>query len=436
MSQSVTSKLFDEFINIDILAKGRIQENFIGRPFYIDYHKVLLMTCDAWKAKVSGIPQGTFLLAFYDGEPNVQEAVLLRAIRPSKLPTDDDNVKSMIAYYKDNMDIAGRAGAENVNSHLDQFTRYEFGMSGLECSVLGVFYKTTVTDKNGIQQETTEFGADLENFYSANNYKVYKATGNVLQKIVNQRDDENIVAGNDKEFRIGSVRYSSSRRFQNGIDNVPVFISAKDFLGKRTALFGMTRTGKSNTVKKIIEATVEISNHSIGNLVDDDKSDKNDNSELFTQDGSPKYPVGQIIFDINGEYANANSQDKGSAIFEMYKEQVIRYTVHPKEGFEVMKVNFYSDILSGYSLIGDYFGETKSVDYLNNFLTIDLEEPDVPVGERSSSSDYIRWARVKAAYLCCLYEAKFITSNNKIEFQGNAELNKLVKDDGSIDPSK
>ena len=169
---SVTSKLFDQFINIDILAKGRIQKNFIGRPFYIDYRKVLLMTCDAWKAKVNGIPQGTFLLAFYDGEPNVEEALLLRAIKPTKLPTDDDNIKSMIDYYKDNMDIAGRAGADNVNSHLDQFTRYEFGMSGLECSVLGVFYKTNVKDRNGNLQEKTEFGADLENFYSANNYKV------------------------------------------------------------------------------------------------------------------------------------------------------------------------------------------------------------------------------------------------------------------------
>jgi len=36
----------------------------------------------------------------------------------------------------------------------------------------------------------------------------------------------------------------------------------KDILGKRTALFGMTRTGKSNTVKKLIEATEELSNKS------------------------------------------------------------------------------------------------------------------------------------------------------------------------------
>ena len=75
---------------------------------------------------------------------------------------------------------------------------------------------------------------------------------------MNQREDE-AIAGNENEFRIGKVRYSSSRRFQLEEPSVEVYISPKDFIGKRTALFGMTRTGKSNTVKKIIEATVEIS---------------------------------------------------------------------------------------------------------------------------------------------------------------------------------
>ena len=39
----------------------------------------------------------------------------------------------------------------------------------------------------------------------------------------------------------------------------------------------------------------------------------------------PKYPIGQIIFDINGEYANPNMQDEGTAIFEMFQEQTTRF---------------------------------------------------------------------------------------------------------------
>jgi hypothetical protein len=56
------------------------------------------------------------------------------------------------------------------------------------------------------------------------------------------------------------VRYSSSQLFQAREErDVPVYVNAQDFAGKRTALFGMTRTGKSNTLKKIIQAMVEMS---------------------------------------------------------------------------------------------------------------------------------------------------------------------------------
>ncbi len=63
------------------------------------------------------------------------------------------------------------------------------------------------------------------------------------------------------EIKIGKVRYSSSRRFQQTEEEVPVSVQAPDFAGKRTALFGMTRTGKSNTVKKIIQACVQMSDN-------------------------------------------------------------------------------------------------------------------------------------------------------------------------------
>ncbi|ECJ2966893.1 DUF87 domain-containing protein, partial [Salmonella enterica subsp. salamae] len=296
-----------EIMNIDIFKEGRKDELFVGRPFYLDYENAQILVSDAWKHKVKGIPQGAFLLAFYDGEDDVQEALLLRALTPSKLPTDNDVVSSMIEYYKEGTDISGLAGSSN-KSKLDDFTRYEFSFSGLQCRVLGSFYKINHQVKNnaGLSYKTTvEFGADIENFYSANNYSVYKATDDVLKKIVNQRDDS-IIAGNENEFKIGYVRYSSSRRFQSNLEHVDVYISPKDFLGKRTALFGMTRTGKSNTVKKIIEATAEISGKS------PHKGILNKSTELpvFTNEGAPQYPVGQLIFDINGEYANANLQDE------------------------------------------------------------------------------------------------------------------------------
>lgn len=327
-----------DIANVDIFTQGRNEGLFVGRPFYLDYEKAQILVADAWKHRAKGIPQGSFLLAFYDGEDDVEEILLLRALNPSKLPTDNNVVTSMIEYYKSGSDISGRHGSEKA-SKLDDITRFEFSFSGLECRVLGAFYK--VQDEQEIDGEIKsvkriEFGADLENFYSANNYSIYKATGDVLSRIVNQRED-GVIAGNENEAKIGYVRYSSSRRFQSIEDTVNVYISPQDFIGKRTALFGMTRTGKSNTVKKIIEASAEISLKSVTKQL----NDSNIYSSAFSKDGAPQYPVGQIIFDVNGEYANPNLQDEGTAIYELYKDNVTRYSVLEKDGFKVMKVNFY-----------------------------------------------------------------------------------------------
>lgn len=278
---------------------------FVGRPFRLSYSKAEILLADAWKQNAKGIPQGCFLLAYYDNElddKNNAEAVLLRVIQPAKLPTDQDVISSMVEYYKDDI----KTGTTK-RSQLDTFTRYEFSFSGLECSVLGSFY----TDKNG----RTRFGADLENFYSAHNYSAIKPSSDILKAIINYR--ENGTPGGSGDIKIGKVRYSSSRRFQQTEQEIPVYVQAPDFAGKRTALFGMTRTGKSNTVKKIIQACVEMSNNAPLVL---DQSEETSEGVLkpLTDGNSPKYPIGQLIFDINGEYANPNLQDRGTAIFDLY----------------------------------------------------------------------------------------------------------------------
>jgi len=398
---NITSAIKD-LASVDLLKEANQTETFVGRPFYLDYDKAQILIADAWKMKVGGIPQGAFLLAFYENEKNVSEALLLRALKPTKLPTDNDVVSSIVEYYKDNLKTTGN------DNKLDDFTRYEFSFSGLECRILGTFYKNN--------EGKTVFGADVENFYSSHNYSVYKPGDKVLEVIANLREGD-YVSGNETDVKIGKVRYSSSLRFQENLNEVPVYISPNDFLGKRTALFGMTRTGKSNTVKKIIQATVEISNKSNNNL----GNYNNENNAGV---------IGQIIFDINGEYANANLQDEGTAIFELFQKDVIRYSVLNKEDFKVMKVNFYNDIESGFELIRSHF--TDSSDYVNSFRAIDWSEP-----ESNDHSAITRYERKKIAYLCCLYRAGFkIPENFIVKFQGNKILNKMVQEEGKIDPSK
>jgi DNA helicase HerA-like ATPase len=393
---------------------------FVGRPFRLSYSKAEILVADAWKQRANGIPQGCFLLAYYDNELDDStnaEAILLRVIQPTKLPTDQEVISSMVEYYKDNI----RTGT-NQRSQLDTFTRYEFSFSGLECSVLGSFY----TDTTG----KTRFGADLENFYSSHNYSVVKPSIDVLKYIVNYR--ENGAPGGVGDIKIGKVRYSSSRRFQQDEADVPVYVQAPDFAGKRTALFGMTRTGKSNTVKKIIQSCVEMSNNATFTL---DKNQETPDEILkpFTEENNPKYPIGQIIFDINGEYANPNLQDQGTAIFDLYREQTVRYSTVPKADFLEMKVNFYNEIENGFDLIRSY--PTIADDntrFVTNFKAVDLTQPEDYDTNKSAST---RHDRRIVVYLCCLYRAGFqAPANFQIKFSANENVRNAVRP--GVDPSK
>ncbi len=384
---------------------------FVGRPFYLDYERSYILIADAWKQKAKGIPQGSFLLAYYENEANVEEALLLRVLGPTKLPTDADVISSMVEYYKDNLKTNG------ASSQLDTFTRYEFSFSGLECRVLGSFYHD--------DRERTCFGADVENFYSAHNYSVVKPNPEVLEMIVNFREGDN--TGSPKDIRIGCVRYSSSTRFQLEEDRVPVYVRPSDFLGKRSALFGMTRTGKSNTVKKIIQATVLMSAKASSKL---EGNGTKPDAETFTKDGFPRYPVGQIIFDVNGEYANPNLQDEGTAIFELYKSHTIRYSVIQKPDFKVMKVNSYESVESGFGLIQSRLAQVPG-DYISSFTAIDMSKPEDYATDPSVAT---RYDRKRAAYMCCLHRAGFKPPKTlKLKFQGSKEVNAMVRN-GSLDP--
>ncbi len=367
-----------------------------------------------------GVPQGCFLLAYYDNEPtdqNALEAVLLRVIEPTTLPTDTEVVSSMVEYYKEDI----RTG-ETERSQLDSFTRYEFSFSGLKCTILGCFYK----DDKGV----TRFGADLENFYSAHNYSVIKPSPDVLKHIVNYR--EHGAPGGASDIRVGKVRYSSSRRFQSREPEVPVFAQPQDFAGKRTAMFGMTRTGKSNTVKKIIQANVEMSKRA-PLILGQHKEGPDEVLKPFTDDSAPKYPIGQIIFDINGEYANPNLQDQGTAIFDLYQSITDRYSTVQKPGFKEMKVNFYNEIEEGFGLICSYPSiADDSSRFTTNFRNVVMEKP---ADYASNPSTKNRYDRRLAAYYGCLYRAGFASpAGFKVKFSANKDVRASV--DPNIDPSQ
>lgn len=377
------SEQLKSLATVDLFRDAIVADAFVGRPFYFDFSHMKLLSNDHWKEKVGGIAAGAFLVAVYDRAGGNPEVVLLRVLGPTTLPSDSDVVAAMVDHYKEN------AASDTSANSLDSYTRYEFQFSGLECRVLGSFFR----DAAG----KTRFGADVDNFYGPNNYSVYRPTGPVLEYIVNFRDGESVPGGKGDQ-RIGAVRYASSRRHAVTAE-VPVYVNAFDYLGKRTALFGMTRTGKSNTVKKVIEATAELA-PSGAHL-----------------NGKPVKPIGQIIFDVNGEYANDNQQDQGTALYQLYPD-VTRYSILDKTGFKVMKLNFFADVVAGFEMLRSSLQDDKAV-YTQAFMNVDWEPAD-----QSDKSASIRYERRKACYQAILYSAGFaVPQNFKIKFTGAQEIN-------------
>jgi DNA helicase HerA-like ATPase len=383
---SIKEKL-REMASVDLFKEAVTADAFVGRPFYFDFSKIKILSNDFWKEKVGGIAAGTFLVAVYDNAGDRPEVVLLRVLGPTTLPSDSDVVAAMVEHYKEN------AATDASVNKLDNYTRYEFQFSGLECRVLGSFYR----DESG----RTQFGADVDNFYGPNNYSVYRPAGRVLESIVNFGEGDSIPGGVGDQ-RIGEVRYASSRRHPSS-GAVPVYVSALDYLGKRTALFGMTRTGKSNTVKMIIKATAELAS-SGANL-----------------GGKTVKPIGQIIFDVNGEYANDNQQDQGTAIYQLYGNDVTRYSILQKDGFKVMKLNFYREILEGFEMIRSNLQDDRAV-YTQAFLNVNWEEPD-PLDKSVTT----RHGRRHACYQAILREAGFaVPTAHRVKFIGSKPINDSV----------
>jgi len=201
----------------------------------------------------------------------------------------------------------------------DQFTLNLLRYSGIRCRILGTF---RVHQPRAGAAWQLRFGADIDNFYAGQGMKIYKPRGEALRKIVNYRDGAHRPLVTQ---RIGRLRYSVAARA--GEEAVPVEIAAEDFIAQRTALFGMTRTGKSNTTKTIAAALFKL------------------------RERARARRVGQLIFDPNGEYANDNPQDQGCIRNLKYLEATPSDDVHTYGSFphphdperHITKFNFYGE---------------------------------------------------------------------------------------------
>ncbi len=407
----------NQFIK-DELQRLVQKENFVGWVYSVDYEKALVITNDLWKSQVKGIPHNSFLLAT-SFEPDKyglaneqdKEVVLLRVIGSCRLPQDDDMIRTKIDNYQNKTRVF------SDSTGFDTLTRNKLQFGGLECRVLGTFY---------MKEHELNLGSDVETFYTSLQMRVFMPTGESLEQIVNyvdpirkRRSKEDFkelgITGEVTPFRLGTVRYTSTDRLHRADEGsqVPFCIQPADFLARRTAVLGMTRTGKSNMIKQTVSVVKGISD-------------------------SHSLKIGQLIFDINGEYANANMQDKGS-ISDIFKEDCIKYRIKVTKGFEPLLNNFYEQLQEGLYTIRELVKEARkdtAVD-IDTFINMSLEKPD-----ENEYGENIRWRVKVAIYKTLLKKAGYECEQFSVKFKVGKEIldvvnNKLVQmglDERGYDP--
>ncbi|MEK9285686.1 DUF87 domain-containing protein [Bradyrhizobium sp. ISRA442] len=371
------------------LIADSTNSRFVGFTIHTSYSDMTVMTNDFWREACNGLPMNSYLLATamdatqYASCPDIDKRiVLLRIVGRAEISTDRDTLRAILEHFQNNPDTR-----DPTLAAMEPLSKGMLQWSGIECKVLGTFFMGP--------DQRLRFGADMEDFFAARHMRVQRPTSDALNTIVNFvdpiRHDKAIAdaaaMGMRREptpFRIGKVRFTSSSHFGAAEPDVPVTIFPGDFLGRRTAVFGMTRTGKSNTTKTMVSAV---------------------GLSAFETD----LAVGQLIFDINGEYSNANQQDQGSSIAEVFADNTVRYRALTTAGFRDVRANFYESLELGLSFIAANLRDTggSMSDDLQTLLAHDLSEPDP-----ANHSEHTRWERQVSMYRCILSKAGFAAPAN------------------------
>lgn len=227
-------------------------DQYIGEVYHMSYGQALVQVHDFFRRQAGGVPGLSFLVASrkrpddgLDYRDEAASVLLLRVQDSAALPQDPEAVRLRVEAAQR---VSGKDADWDSPENIDPFTHNVLGFAGLKCRILGTFY---AIERDG--KLVLKFGSDISNFYSNSALRVYKPNGSSLALIANHLDADLSDGGPLAASRveIGSVRYASTDRQGQHVDDVRVSIAPADLLNMKTALFGMTRTGKSNSTKII-----------------------------------------------------------------------------------------------------------------------------------------------------------------------------------------
>jgi hypothetical protein len=349
------------------------ESRFVGYVLEIGYDEITIITCDPFKINVGGIPRNSLLIMVpnsfqQNGTAIPPHFTLLRVLDSAPTPLSKEVQQTYFELQKKSM------------PELDIFTQSELQWGALKTNVLGMFYPHPSI------QDTIEFSGDLNNYVSAHKYKIYSPDDTLLFLV------NNATVPTENRFAIGKLRLTECRLPlpNKQLPNVDIFLSTNDFLGCRTAMFGKTRLGKSNVVKLIIQSIIE-------------RTIVNRN-------------VGQMIFDINGEYANDNPQDNNLSIRGVYPDRCIIYALTPKENTpsRPLKLNFYTNPSNSIRVLRGLLQEAGFTSgYINTFSSIELPTIE-EINQLELGSEKNRAIRLIQYYWAVLRKAGYRANDHEL----------------------
>ena len=227
----------------------------VGSVYSISYSSAIVAVYDHDRDKAGGLSKNAFILAAK--RSGDESFILLRIQKEAQLPAAPANDQTRQKSIED----SGNQGP--WSDRLSAWERDRMSLHGLECSVLGTF----IALGNGDYR----YAEDIDNFYAVNELMVWKPDSTTLDLIVNHQHRNNDIPISRKPTKIGRTRFAAAEPKES--TNVDFKINPTDIMKRRTVYFGMSRSGKSNGIKIVAES------------------------------------IGQIIFDLSGEYAQDNYQD-------------------------------------------------------------------------------------------------------------------------------
>jgi len=360
-------RIFLENENKLELARKTDEMRFVGYVLDLGYDKAKIITSDPYKLAVGGIPRGSFLIMTPNNISQLPaHFTLLRVTGVSPTPLTMQVQQTYFELHKKSM------------PDLDIWTQGELQWGALDCDVLGMFH---IDPTNS---EKVAFSGDVNNVVSAHRYRVFAPDEKLLNVIING------TVKPENRFEIGYLRTMECGMMANEDPiKIGVQISMRDFKGARTAMFGKTRLGKSNVVKLIAKGMLEST----------------------AQDKT----VGQLIFDINGEYANDNPQDGNKSLRSAFEDQCSVYALTQRTGTtsKPLRLNFYEQPDSSMQIIASLLAlDSRTSIYITSFSNVQM--PSLETIKSTPLNEKTRPIRKIQLFWAILNEAGFASDENRL----------------------